>query len=150
MKITLEQIKKLRNFTGAGVMDCRRALEESGGDWEKAKQWLRKKGAEIAQNKADKTTKAGIVEAYIHTDGRLGALVKIVCETDFVARGEVFKKLAKELAMQVAAMAPANINDLLEQEYIRDPKIKIKDLVAEAVGKVKENVKIEQIVRIEI
>lgn len=150
MPINLDQIKKLRELTKAGIMDCRRALEESNGDFNKAKAWLTKKGAMVAAKKADRETKAGIVEAYVHSDGCLGALVKLSCETDFVARNKEFKKLAHELAMQVAAMSPESVGELLKQEYIRDPKKKIEDLIKEAIGKLKENIKVEDFARIEV
>lgn len=150
MKVSVSDITKLRQETKAGIMDCRKALQESGGDLEKAKNWLVKKGALTAVKKADRETKAGLVEAYVHADGRVASLVKLVCETDFVARNEDFKKLAHEIAMQVAAMKPKNVKELMTQEYIRDTSKKIKDLVYEAIGKIGENIKIEEISRIEV
>ncbi len=106
MAVTTEMIKALRERTGAGVMDCRRALEESGGDVERAAELLRAKGMAEAAKRAGRTASEGVVEAYVHTGGRLGALVELNCETDFVARTDEFQKLARELAMQVAAQAP--------------------------------------------
>lgn len=131
-------------------MDCRKALESSGSDLKKAKAWLKKKQALIVAKKADRETKAGLVEAYIHTDSQVGVLVKLSCETDFVARNKEFKKLAHELAMQVAAMNPEKINDLLKQDYIREPEKKVADLIKEAVAKLKENIKVKDIARIEV
>jgi elongation factor Ts len=150
IKITTTQIKKLREQTKAGIMDCRKALEESSGDVDKAKKWLLKKGALVAAKKANRETKAGLVEAYVHADGRVGSLVKLTCETDFVARTQDFKKLAHEIAMQVAAMKPKNVKELMDQEYIRDSSKKIKDLLHEAIGKIGENIKIEEFFRIEV
>ena len=104
--ITPEQVKLLRDKTGAGMMDCKRALEESGGDIEKAIDYLRKKGAATAEKRADRITNQGLVEAYIHTGGRIGAMVEVNCETDFVAKTDDFKTLARDIAMQIAAMNP--------------------------------------------
>lgn len=144
-KITLTQIKKLRELSKAGIMDCRRALEECQNDFPKAQKWLQEKGAQILAKKEDRTTAAGVVEAYIHNGGQVGSLVKLSCETDFVCCTSEFRELAHELAMQVAAMNPKSISDLLEQEYIRDPQKKIKDLISELVAKVGEKIKIEAI-----
>ncbi len=106
MAVTTELIKALRARTGAGVMDCRRALEETGGDLERAAELLRARGLAAAAKRADRETSQGVVEAYVHAGGRLGALVEVNCETDFVARTDEFKALARELAMQVAATTP--------------------------------------------
>ena len=108
--INTEQIKKLRQTTGAGMMDCKRALEETGGDMEKAVEYLRKKGAATAVKRADKEANQGLVEAYIHAGGRIGAMVELNCETDFVAKTPEFKSLAHDLAMQIAAMSPRYIS----------------------------------------
>lgn len=108
--ITTQDIQKLRTATGAGMMDAKKALEETGGDFEKAIDALRKKGAKIAAGKGERATHQGLVEAYIHMNGGLGALVEIACETDFVARTEKFKTLAHDIAMQVAAAAPQYIS----------------------------------------
>jgi len=150
MKISLKQIKKLRNLTKAGIIDCRQALEASQGDLEKAKKWLLAKGAKLAEKKAGRETKAGIIISYIHAGGRIGSMVKLACETDFVAKNKDFQKLGHELAMQVAAMNPVSLKELLEQEYIRDPKIKIKDLLKEAVAKIKENIVVADFKRLEV
>ncbi len=106
MAVTTEMVKTLRARTGAGVMDCRRALEETGGDLERAAELLRAKGLAAAAKRAGRTASEGIVEAYVHAGSRLGALVELNCETDFVARTEEFRTLARELAMQVAAASP--------------------------------------------
>ena len=102
-----EDVKRLREQTGAGVMDCKRALEESGGDLEKATHWLREKGLSTAAKKADREVREGVISSYIHHGARLGVLLELNCETDFVARTEDFQQLARELAMQVAGLAPS-------------------------------------------
>jgi len=106
MSISASQVKELRDKTGAGMMDCKKALIESDGDIEKATDYLRKKGITKAEKRAGKAANEGIIEAYIHTGGRLGVLVEINCETDFVARTDDFKHFAKEIAMQIAATNP--------------------------------------------
>jgi elongation factor Ts len=104
--ISSEIVKKLRDQTGAGMMDCKRALEESNGDVEQATDYLRKKGAAVAAKRADREANQGVVEAYIHAGGRIGAMVELNCETDFVAKTDEFKQLAHDIAMQIAAMTP--------------------------------------------
>ncbi len=147
MKVTTEQIKLLRGQTGAGILECRKALETAGGDEKEALEILRKRGMEIAEKKQERETKQGVIETYSHNGGKVVSVVELLCETDFVARNEEFKTLAHELAMQVAAMNPPSIKDLLKQEYIRDASKKIDDLVKEAVGRLRENIKIGRIVR---
>lgn len=149
-KNSLDLIKELRAETKAGVMDCRKALAESAGDFKKAKEWLRKKGIASAQKRTERETTAGLVEAYTHPDGRIAAIVELACETDFVARNEEFKKLAHELALQVAAMDPSNIKALEAQPYIRDPQKTIGELVKETIGKIGENIVIRKILRAEL
>jgi len=109
MEITAENVKILREKTGAGMMDCKKALGETNGDMEKAIDYLRKKGAATAEKRADRATNQGLVEAYIHAGGRIGSMIEVNCETDFVAKTDDFKALAKEIAMQVAAMNPLYI-----------------------------------------
>lgn len=104
--ITSEIVKKLRDQTGAGMMDCKRALEQSNGDIEQATDYLRKKGAAVAAKRADREANQGVVEAYIHAGGRIAAMVELNCETDFVAKTAEFKQLAHDIAMQIAAMTP--------------------------------------------
>ncbi len=147
MKISMEQIKQLREETKAGVMDARQALVENDGDIKKAKEWLVKKGLDKAAKKADRETCEGLVESYIHHGGRVGAIVKLTCETDFVARTDEFKTLARELAMQVASMDPQTVDELLAQDYIRDTSKKVEDLIKETIAKVGENIKVEEIKR---
>lgn len=123
MAISAAQVKVLRDRTGASMMDCKRALEESGGDVEKAIEYLRKKGAATAEKRADRVANQGAVEAYIHAGGRLGAMVEVNCETDFVAKTEDFRTLARDIAMQIAAMNPA----VISRDQL-DPKVVEKEL----------------------
>ncbi len=145
----LELLKKLREETQASIADVKKALEEANGDYDKAKDLLRKRGAEIAEKKSERETSQGLVEAYVHS-GKIGVLIKLSCETDFVARTDEFKNLAHEIAMQVSAMDPKDVKSLLAQEYIRDPKLKIEDLIKEVVGKTGENIKVAEFSRIEL
>jgi elongation factor Ts len=147
MNISVDQIKKLREETGAGIADCRQALENSSGDLEKAKEWLKKNGFERAAGKSDRATGAGLVEVYSH-GGRVGVLVEVLCETDFVAKTEDFKNLAHEIALQIASMNPESLEDLLAQEYVRDPSQKIEELVKLVIGKLGENIQIGRFERI--
>ena len=142
MKVKIEDIRKLREITGAGIADCRAALEETKGDLVTAEKILHKKGLEIAAKKAERQVKAGMVFTYVHHTGRLGAMVGLACETDFVAKTDDFQKLGKELAMQVAATDPVDIKELLESEYIRDPSKIVSDLVKGTIGKLGENIQV--------
>jgi len=144
-----ELIIKLRNETGAGVMDAKNMLAQFNGDYEKAKAVLLKLGLAKASKKSDREVKAGLVESYIHM-GRVGALVKISCETDFVAKTKEFQALAKEVAMQVSAMDPKNTGELLKSPYIRDSKKTIEDLVKETIAKVGENIQVSDFARFEV
>ena len=145
--LDLQAIKKLRDATSASIADCRRALEEAKGDEKKALEWLKKRAGEIAAKKADRETGEGLIEAYIHGGGKVGVLVELLCETDFVAKTEEFKHLAKEIAMQIAAMNPENVETLLKQEYIRDGSQTIEHMVKEVIGKMGENITIKRFVR---
>ena len=145
----IELVKKLREETQASIADCRIALDESHGDYKKAVEWLKKRGAEIAEKKADRQTSQGLVEAYVHS-GKVGVLVTLACETDFVARTEEFKNLAHEIALQVSAMNPKDVKSLLSQEYIRDPQMTIEQLIKQTVGKLGENIVIREFSRIEL
>ena len=147
MKIDPKEVQRLRTETNAGVMDCKRALEDAAGDFEKAKVLLKERGLASVAKKAGREAKEGTVASYIHAGGRIGALVEVASETDFVARGEEFQKLAQEVAMQVAAMAPADLDDLLAQAYIRDGSKTIKDLVTTLAASVGENVSVRRFQR---
>jgi elongation factor Ts len=149
MTIDVSLIKELREKTGAGVADCREALEKSSGDLKKAEEYLRKQGFEKAAKKGDRATNAGLIDSYIH-QGRVGVIVELLCETDFVARTDEFKTLAHEISMQVASMNPKDGPALLKQEYIRDPQKTISDLVKEAIAKLGENITLGRFSRFEL
>lgn len=146
----LELIKKLREETSVSIADCKKALEESDGDYEKAREWLKKRGAEIAEKKAERETAQGVVESYVHGGGKVGVLVTLLCETDFVARTDEFKNLAHEIALQISAMDPKDVPTLLKQEYIRDPKATIEDMIKTTIGKTGENIQIKEFSRLEV
>jgi elongation factor Ts len=150
MKISIDQIKKLREETQVSIADCRTALEEAKGNYEKAIEILKKKGAERAEKKADRETAQGLIESYIHQNGKVGVLVKVLCETDFVARTDDFKHLIHEIAMQIAAMNPESVEKLLKQEYIRDGSVTIDQLVKQTIGKLGENIRIKEFSRFEV
>lgn len=150
MKVKVEDIKKLREKTGAGIADSRKALEESGGDFKKAEELVKSWGIEKAASKSDRAVGAGLVETYIHGVGKIGAMVEVNCETDFVAKTDEFKTLAKEVAMQVSAMNPKDVEDLMGQDYIRDSSKKIEQLVKETIAKVGENIVIKRFIRFEL
>ena len=146
-KVDPKEVQRLRTETNAGVMDCKRALEDAQGDYNKAKDLLKERGLEKAAKKEGREAKEGVVAAYIHAGGRVGALVEIASETDFVARGEEFQNLAREVAMQVAAMSPSNLDELLAQAYIRDASKTVKDLVSDLAMKTGENVSVRRFQR---
>ena len=165
MKIPTTRVKELRDRCGAGIMDCRNALLEVEGDVEKALEILKQKGCLQAQKKVKRATSQGVIEAYIHTNGQIGAMVEINCETDFVARTDEFKELAHHLAMQVAAMPPQFISKeevpegteiepqsacLLLQPYIKNPNKTIQDIINETTAKVGENIKVNRFARFEV
>ncbi len=133
--VSTEQIKELRKKTGAGMMDCKRALEEAGGDMQKAIEVLRKKGAATAAKRADKETNQGVVEAYIHAGGRIGAMVELNCETDFVAKTPDFKSLAHDIAMQIAAMTPRYVGREQVEQSVIDKELEIYRTQAQNEGK---------------
>ncbi|MDO8573999.1 MAG: translation elongation factor Ts [Candidatus Daviesbacteria bacterium] len=145
--MSLEEIKNLRKETGAGIADCKDALRQSKGNLEKAKEWLKKKGLDKAFSKENREVKAGIVDVYSHV-GKVGVLVELLCETDFVARTEDFKNLAHELSLQIASMNPASVEDLLLQEYIRDNSLTIEQLIKGVIGKLGENIQVGRFKRI--
>ena len=162
MAISVEVVKALRNETGAGIMDCKRALEDAKGDLERAKEILRAQGIASAAKKASRTTNDGLIESYIHSGSHIGALVEVNCETDFVARTPDFKELAHGVAMQVAAMSPLYLDSsdipegekadpeevcLMQQPYIKDPTKTVQDLVKEVVGKLGENIRVRRFVK---
>lgn len=142
-------IQKLRETTGAGVMECKKVLEEAKGDFGRALEILKERGLAKMEKRAGREAGAGQIFSYIH-GGRIGALVDLRAETDFVVRSEPFQKLAQELAMQVAAANPENVEELLKQPYIRDEKRAVQDLIQEVAVKVGENVKVGGFSRLEV
>jgi len=165
MKISVEAVKALRNRTNAGVLECNKALLEVGGDMEKAIECLKQRGAAIAEKKKDVATTEGAIEAYIHHTKRIGALVELNCETDFVAHTGEFKELAHDLAMQIAATSPQFLTSeemppeaetdpqaacLLSQPFIKEPDKTVQEVIAETITKVGENIKVRRFARFEL
>ena len=165
MSISTENIKELRDQTGAGIMDCRNALLKTEGDMEKASEILKEQSLVRVDKKSQRETSQGLVETYVHTGGRIGAMVELNCETDFVARTPEFQELAHNLAMQVAAQEPLCITEeqmpedadtepeiacLLLQAFIKDPEKTIQDLITETAARVGENVRVSRFARFEL
>ena len=163
--VSAADVKALRDRTGAGVMECKRALDEAGGDLDRAVGVLQARGLELADKRAHRETSQGLVECYIHAGGRIGAMVEINCETDFVARTDAFKELARELAMQVVASSPLSVSEddlpsgaegdpaelcLLRQPYIRDESRTIDDVVKEVIAQTGENIRVSRFARFEL
>jgi elongation factor Ts len=165
MKISIEAVKELRKRTNVGIADCNKALSEMGGDMEKAVELLKQRGAAIAEEKKDEAVCEGVIETYVHHTRRIGTLVELNCETDFVARTAEFKELAHDLAMQVAAAAPQFVTAdkmppeveadpqavcLLSQPFIKDPTKTVQEVIAETIAKVGENIKVRRFARFEL
>jgi len=148
--ITTEQIKELRELTGISVMQCKKALEEAEGDKEKALAILRDKSSAIAEKKGDRELGAGVVDAYIHSSKTMGTLIELSCETDFVARNEEFMTMARDIAMHITAVNPADIAELLEQPFVKNPDITIKQLTDGGVQKFGEKIVISRFVRFSV
>ncbi|MEX0887996.1 MAG: elongation factor Ts [Patescibacteria group bacterium] len=148
--VTIDQIKKLRDETQLPLSDIRTALEETDGNETAAKKILLEKSRERAEEKKSREAGDGVVFTYVHQGGKTGVMLDLRCETDFVARTEVFQNLGKELCLQIASMGPEKTEELLEQDYIREPGKKIADLIGEASGTLGEHVKIEKFVRYSI
>lgn len=135
MSISMEDIKKLREETGAGVMDAKKALEEAGGDYSKAKDLINANSVLKAQKKADRTAGEGIIVTYVHTGGKVAGMVHLSCETDFVAKTDDFKALAYEIAKQVCAIPYESVQSALNDAYIKDPSIKLSDLITQSIAR---------------
>jgi elongation factor Ts len=146
----IDKIKQLREQTGISIAECKKALEKAGGDMGKAMEALRERSRELVDKKSGAETKEGIIESYIHSNSRIGALVELSCQTDFVARNQDFRNLAKDLAMQIAAIEVESAEDLLVQPFIKDPSKTVQDLVNESIAKLGENIKISKFVRFAI
>ena len=165
MKIATETVKELRGQCGAGIMECRNALLQAEGDMEKALQIIKQQNLFKVEKKRDRLTSQGLIETYIHTGGRIGAMIEINCETDFVARTDEFKELAHHLAMQVAAMSPrfvsredvkegtdveAEKDCLLLQSDIKEPTMTIQEVIDQTIARVGENIKVSRFTRFEV
>ena len=146
---SIEDIKELRNITGVSIGECKKALDESGGDFKKAEEFLKEVGKKIVEKRMDKETNSGIIDSYVHTGGSVGVLVELNCETDFVARSEDFQKLAHELCLQIA-VDPSNDTPILERKWIKDQDKTIQDLINENIGKFGENISIKRFTRYEL
>ena len=147
--ISSEFIAKLRAETGAGVMDCKDALEKAGGEYEKAKKILAGNAQVIAKNKAGRIAKHGLIECYSH-NGKIGVILELGSETDFVARNAEFKNLAHELALQIASMNPKNTEEFLAGTYIRDESMTIRQLMEQVIAKIGENIQVKRFERYEL
>ena len=147
--ITIDQIKNLRKETGVSIMECKKALKETKGDIEKAKEILKKWGSQFAGKKIKRETGQGIIESYIHPGKKIGAIIELHCESDFVARSEDFQKLAHELCLQIAALDPQK-DSLMRQPWIRDEAKTIKDLIQEYIAKLGENIIVKRFIRYEL
>lgn len=140
--IGIDQIKSLRDETGLSVADIKKALTEAGGDVAKARELLASRGGDIATKKAGRELKAGIIDSYIHTNKQSGCMLELLCETDFVSRGEGFQELAHDLSLHITGMKPQNVEELLEQPFIKNPEQTIKDLITSYIAKLGENIQV--------
>jgi elongation factor Ts len=147
--ITIDQIKRLREETEVSISECKKALIQAKGDFQKAKEILKKWGKDFAEKQLQRETKQGIIESYIHSNKRVGVMLELACETDFVAKNPDFQKLAHELALQIAALDPEE-TPLLEQPWIKDEKKTIKDLIDEYIAKLGENIVLKRFTRYEL
>jgi len=150
MKVSVDIIKKVRDETGAPVIRVKKVLEEFNGDEKKTIELLKKEGFEKVAKREGRDTYQGIVEVYSHHSGKVASIVELLCETDFVARNELFKNLAHDLALQVASLEAKDAEELLKQDFIKDPSKKISDIVKEIIVKTGENVRVGRIFRIEL
>lgn len=148
--ITTEQIKELRDKTSVSVMVCKKALEEAQGDMEKALLILKREGLKIAEKKSERSLNAGVIEAYVHATKQVGVLVELRSETDFVARSAEFQSFAHNIAMHVAASAPADVAELARQQYIKNDSITIEDYLRATIQQFGENIEIARFVRYQV
>ncbi len=172
MAVSTEEIKTLREETACGVMECKRALEEAGGDLSKAREILKQRGMELAAKKEGRTAGEGRIEAYVHLGNKIGVLLEVDCESDFVAKGEDMRRFARDVAMHIAAAAPRfvapedvppamleEVEDrdaflkeqcLLEQPFVKDPSLTVRDCLNGLIGRIKENIVIRRFVRYQV
>ena len=164
--VTVDDVKRLRDETGAGVMDAKRALDDAAGDFERARELLRERGVEAAAERSDRETRQGLVESYIHGEGRIGVLVEINCETDFVARTDEFRLLARDVALQIAAMNPSALTledvpedvreseregaALLTQPFVKESGQTVQQRIEETVASTGENIRVARFTRYEL
>ncbi len=149
-KITMDQIASLRDATGAPVIRVKKVLEQFEGNVKKAEVLLRKEGFEKAAKRAGRTTSQGVIASYVHHSKKVASMVTLLCETDFVAKNDMFIDLGNNLAMQIASMNPKNVKELEGQDFIKDPSKKVLDLVKEVIAKTGENIQIGKIIRFAI
>ena len=142
--ITAQQIKELRDKTGVSVSACKKALEEAGGDMEKAMAVLQRESAKSAEKKADRALGSGVIEAYVHNNKKVGVILELKSESDFVSGNEEFRNLAKDVAMHIAALAPSDPNELMGQPYIKNPAVTVKELLNQAVQKFGEKIEVSR------
>lgn len=145
----IDQIKQLREETNVSVLECKKALEEARGDIKKAKEILEKRGIEFAKKKMEREVREGIVDSYIHPGKKVGSMIEINCETDFVARSEDFQKLAHEICLQIAAINPDEI-PIFEQPWIKDETKNVRDLINEYITRLGENIVLSKFIRYEL
>ena len=137
-----DKIKQLRESTGLSLGQIKKALDEAGGDETKAREILKAQGVAVAAKKSSREVKEGVIDSYIHANKKLGAMVEVLCETDFVARNAEFQKLAHDLAMHVAAVKPGTVEDLIAQPFVKDQAITVKDLINQYIAKLGENIQV--------
>lgn len=147
--ISIDEIKRLRALTGVGITDAKAALVAANGDFDKALEDMRQKGLTKAEKRGEREARAGLIGTYVH-DGRIGVLVEVNCETDFVAKTDEFKELVKDLTLHIAAAEPADVKELLEQEFIKDPSKTVGDMVQAANAKLGENIVVRRFSRLEL
>jgi elongation factor Ts len=140
--IRAEEVKELRARTGVSMMECKKALEEAGGDFEKALEILASRGAAVAEKKSSRATSAGLIEAYVHGNGTKGALVELLCETDFVARSAEFKTLAHDLAMQAVVSRPSNVEAFTASPFLKDESRTVREEIERVIGVLGENIRL--------
>jgi len=148
--ISAEIVKQLREKTGASMMDCKKALEEASGDEVKATEALKQKNKLTAMKKSERTADQGLIESYVHANGKIGVLLEVKCETDFVAKNSEFKELAHEIAIHIAGMNSKDSETLLVEPFVKNPSTTVKDLIDAKVGKLGENIKIGRFIRFEL
>ena len=147
---TLEQIKKIRELLGSGIVDTKKALDEANGDETKAIEILREKGQLKAAKKSDREVNEGVVVSYVHPNNKLGVMVKLCCESDFVAKNVEFLDLARDIAMHIAAVSPKDETELLSQPFVKNPDQTVSQLLVEKVAKIGENIRIGEFFRVEL